>query len=116
MLMRGSDNHSRQDIRDCVSELGSTLSIGGGNTVTARLETTDKHLNELLDLTADVLKNPVFDDSELSEYQRQQLVQLDATRDDPMGVASHLLSRHTSRHPADHPDYVPDWEDRKSVV
>lgn len=116
MLMRGSENHSRQDIRDRVSELGSTLSIGGGNTVTARLETTDKHLNELLDLTADVLKNPVFDDSELSEYQRQQLVQLDATRDDPMGVASHLLSRHTSRHPADHPDYVPDWDERERRI
>src|SRR5699024_3870759 len=58
MLMLGSKNHDRQAIRDRVSELQSTLSISGGSTVTASMESTRGQLGELMTLTAEVLRQP----------------------------------------------------------
>jgi zinc protease len=112
MLMRGSEQYDRQAIRDRISELQSVLNIGGGSTVSASLETDREHLMELLELTAEVLRNPVFDAEELDELERQRLTGLDQARDNPMSVASRRLSRHTGDHlDSDHPDYTPDWEE-----
>lgn len=111
MLMRGSENHDRQAIRDRLSELQSTLSIGGGSNLSANMVSTREHLGELLELTADVLRKPTFEPSELEELRRQQLTQLDQARDNPMSVASRMLERHTNHYPPDHPEYTPGWEE-----
>ncbi|WP_376695109.1 M16 family metallopeptidase [Wenzhouxiangella sp. EGI_FJ10305] len=116
MLMRGSENHDRQAIRDRVSELQSTLSIGGGNSVSASMESTRENLGELLNLTADVLRNPTFKPSELEELRRQQLTQLDQASDNPMSVASRLLNRHANQHPPEHPEYTPSWDEAEARI
>ena len=116
MLMRGSENYDRQAIRDRVSELQSTLSIGGSTSVSARMESTRDKLGELLTLTADVLRNPTFEQSELDELRRQQLTQLDQARDNPMSVASRMLGRHSNQHPPEHPEYTPSWEEAEARI
>ncbi|WP_376694095.1 M16 family metallopeptidase [Wenzhouxiangella sp. EGI_FJ10409] len=116
MLMRGSENYDRQAIRDRVSELQSTLSINGGATVSASMESVRDNLGDLLTLTADVLRNPTFDQSELSELRRQQLTQLDQSRDDPMSAASRMLGRHSNHYPPEHPEYTPSWEEAEARI
>ena len=116
MLMRGSENYDRQAIRDRVSELQSTLSISGGSNLSASMESTRDSLDGLLDLTADVLRNPTFEQSELDELRRQQLTQLDQARDNPMSVASRMLNRHANHYPPEHPEYTPSWEESQARI
>lgn len=116
MLMRGSEHHDRQSIRDRVSELESSLSIGGGTLVSASLESKREHLMPLLELTAEVLRSPTFDASEVDELKRQQLTRLDQSSDDPLSVASRALNRHTSPFPADHPAYTPSWQEARQRI
>lgn len=116
MLMRGSEHHDRQAIRDRVSELESSLSIGGGTLVSASLESKREHLMPLLDLTAEVLRSPSFEASEIDELRRQQLTSLDQSSDDPLSVASRALNRHTSPFPADHPSYTPSWKEARQRI
>ncbi len=116
MLMRGSENHSRQEIRDRVDALQSSLNISGSRLVSTGLQTRREHLLPLLDLVADVLKNPAFPDSELAELRRQQLTGLDQQRDDPGSVARRALNRHLNIHPPGHPDHTPDWDEVEERV
>ncbi|MFP4208222.1 MAG: M16 family metallopeptidase [Wenzhouxiangella sp.] len=110
MLARGTENLSRQQIRDRIDELSSALNIGGGATVGASLETQREQLLPLLDVAEDMLMRPVFPADELDELKRQQLNGLDQQRDDPGAVASRLLGRHFNTVAPDHPDYLPDWD------
>lgn len=116
MLMRGSEKYDRQAIRDRVSELQSTLRIGGGSDLSASMESTRDNLGELLALTAEVLRNPTFEPSELEELRRQSLTGLDQAQDDPMSVASHKLRRHGNQYPPDHPEYTASYEELEARI
>ena len=112
LLMRGTENLSRQEISDRIDELRSSLSIGGGSLISARMETQRGQLMPLLELTEDVLRRPSFPERELAELTRQQMTGLDQARDDPGSVAARLLGRHFNTVTADHPDYLPDWDEQ----
>ncbi len=116
MLTRGSENYSRQEIRDRIDELRSSLSIGGARTVSARMETQRAQLQPLLELTEEVLRRPTFPERELAELKRQQLNSLDQQRDDPASVANQLLGRHFNVVGPDHPDYVAEWDERAQRI
>ena len=116
MLTRGTEKFSRQEIRDRIDELRSSLSIGGGNLISARMETQRGQLMPLLELTEEVLRRPTFPERELAELTRQQLTALDQARDDPGSVAGRLLGRHFNTHEPDHPDYVPDWDEQAARI
>lgn len=116
MLTRGSEKYTRQEIRDRIDELRSSLSIGGSSQVNARLETQRDQLLALLELTEEILRRPTFPERELLELKRQSLTGLDQQRDDPGSVASQLLGRHFNVVEPDHPDYVPDWDERAARI
>lgn len=116
MLMRGSENYSRQEIRDRVDELQSSLNLSGERLLSAGIETRREHLLPMMELVAEVIKNPAFPESELSELRRQRLTGLDQQRDDPGSVASRALSRHFNQHDSDHPDYTPDWDEIEQLI
>lgn len=116
MLTRGTENFSRQEIRDRIDELQSSLSIGGSASISARMETQRGQLLALLELTEEVLRRPRFPEQELAELTRQQLTALDQARDDPGSVASRLLGRHFNSVTPEHPDYVPDWDEQAARI
>jgi zinc protease len=116
MLDRGTENFTRQQIRDAISELQSSLSIGGAGTVSAGMETQRDQLLPLLELAEEMLMRPVFPDRELDEIKRQQLNSLDQQRDDPGAVAGRLLGRHFNTVEPDHPDYLPDWDEQAERI
>lgn len=116
MLMRGSVNHDRQAITDRISELNSALSIGGGSIVTVDLESVGDQLIPLLELTADILRNPAFDSSELEELRRQLLISIDQGRDDPVSVAWRRVARHNNQYAPEHPDYTTSWDEQVARI
>ncbi|MFW5815340.1 MAG: M16 family metallopeptidase [Wenzhouxiangella sp.] len=116
MLGRGTENLTRQQIRDRIDELQSSLSVGGGATVGASLETQREQLLPLLDVAEEMLVRPVFPEEELNELKRQQLNGLDEQRDDPGAVAGRMLARHFNTVDPAHPDYVADWDEQAARI
>ncbi len=65
MLMRGTRNLSRQQIKDRLDSLKAKLSISGGPTqLNASIETTRPNLPAVLQLLGSVLREPAFDAKE----------------------------------------------------
>jgi zinc protease len=116
MLSRGTENMTREAIRDRINELQSSLGVGGGSTVSAGMETQRDQLLPLLDVAEEMLMRPTFPSDELEELKRQQLTALDESRDDPGAVASRLLGRHFNTYSEDHPSYLPSWEEQAERI
>ncbi|TVQ34858.1 MAG: insulinase family protein, partial [Wenzhouxiangella sp.] len=116
MLMRGSENLSRQEIRDRIDELQSSVSLSGSRMLSARIESRRDNLQPLLELIAEVIQQPAFPESELAEMRRQRLTGLDQQRDDPGSVASRNLNRHFNTVEGEHPDYVADWDELETRI
>ncbi|MCA1779876.1 MAG: insulinase family protein, partial [Xanthomonadaceae bacterium] len=113
MLTRGSQNFSRQEINDRIDALQAGLEIGGSSTVTASIDTKRENLADVVDLLAEILKRPVFPESELDEFRSRGLTQIAQQSDDPAGVASRRLGRHVNPLPAGHPSYQPTFAESR---
>ncbi|MEE4295190.1 MAG: pitrilysin family protein [Wenzhouxiangella sp.] len=116
MLSRGTENMTREAIRDRISELQSSLGVGGAATVSASMETQRDQLSAVLDVAEEMLMRPTFPADELDELKRQQLTALDESRDDPAAVAGQMLGRHFNTYREDHPSYAPDWEEQAERI
>lgn len=113
MLMRGTENRTRQEIEDELNELRSSLFLWGNAQGTAvTIESTRESLPSVVELLADILRNPAFPGDELDQLKEEQIAQAEEQRSDPRSLARITLYRHMSPHEPGHPDYVamPDEE------
>ena len=113
MLARGTENYTRQQINDRFDELQAGVNISGSTVVTASIDTRRENLFEVIDLIAEIAKNPSFPENELEEYRRQSLTSLDQQRDNPSGMASRTINRHFNTDPPEHPDYTPSFDESR---
>ncbi len=104
LLMRGSKSMSREQIDKRFDDLKASASVGGGSQ-NASIAVTTKRANlvEALALAADVLRNPVFPESEFEQLRTQSITGLEASRQEPDRFASEALQRHFNQWPAGHP-------------
>ncbi|HEY1898415.1 MAG TPA: pitrilysin family protein [Steroidobacteraceae bacterium] len=97
MLMRGTRQHSRQQLQDELTRLKATLGVSGdANGVVVSLETTRENLPAALALAAEVLQQPTFPADQLDEIKRQRLAQIDSSRTEPQSLASQAERRYLS--------------------
>jgi zinc protease len=108
MLMRGSREHSRQEIQDELARLQSQLNIGGGAGLTsANIQSTRQNLREVLELAVEVLREPAFPEDELKTLKDQALAGIEAQRSEPQAIVGRAYSRHWARnYPRDDVRYV----------
>ncbi len=107
MLTRGTARKSRQEIQDTLDRLKARLRVGGGGgSVSASLETTRENLPALLDLLAEILKEPSFPASELEILRQENLAQIDQMKTEPQAVASTAFGRLMRPYPKDDPRYT----------
>lgn len=92
MLMRGTSRYTREQLSDEFDRLKIAGSL-------SHFQTTREHLAEALRLVAHVLKEPAFPQAEFEQLQRQAIVGLEASRNEPSAVASRALSRHFDIYP-----------------
>ncbi|MDT8448766.1 MAG: pitrilysin family protein [Wenzhouxiangellaceae bacterium] len=116
MLDRGTKNYTRQQIADRIDELQAGVNLSGSNEVTATIEVTRENLAPLVDLIAEIAKNPTFPEAELDEYKNQALTRIAQQSDDPAGVASRMINRHMNPDPPDHPRYTPTFDEEKQRI
>ncbi len=94
MLMRGTTQLSRADIASQLDELKTQLSIsGGGQSVSVRFDTLRKNLPQVLNLIAQVLRQPAFANSEFDMLVKESLAQIDSQRSEPQSLGSQALAR-----------------------
>jgi zinc protease len=107
MLMRGSKNHTRQQIRDEFDRLKARVSVFGGPTsVRASIETTRPNLAAALRLLGEVLREPVFPQKEFDELQREAVASIEENRSEPTAVGANAYSRYLNPYPKGDPRYV----------
>jgi zinc protease len=107
MLMRGSKNHTRQQIRDEFDRLKARVRVFGGPTsVRASIETTRPNLAAALRLLGEVLREPVFPQKEFDELQREAVASIEENRSEPTAVGANAYSRYLNPYPKGDPRYV----------
>ncbi len=107
MLMRGTQKHTRQQIKDEFDRLKARVNVTGSATqAAANVETLREHLPAVLRLLAEALKQPAFQESEFEELKRERLTQLEGVRREPQLIASTHLNQHLRPYPKGDPRHV----------
>lgn len=108
MLMRGSSRYSRQALQDRLDELHTNARIGGGiSGAYASLVTTRENLPQVIEVIAEVLRNPAFDAKEFELLKTSAIANLEASRQDPQAIVNRESRRFYTPWPPGHPYYAP---------
>lgn len=106
MLNKGTSSKNRQQIKDELNKLKSSISFRGSNgKVFANVTSTEENLMPSLKLMVDMLKNPVFDKEELEKLKTQRLASYEMQKSEPSFLASMRLSEINQKYPKGHPMY-----------
>ncbi|MEP6997937.1 MAG: pitrilysin family protein [Betaproteobacteria bacterium] len=112
MLLRGTSQHSRQEIEDTLDRLRASLSISGAQTgLTARGQTVRANLAPTLDLLAEALQRPSFPATELETLKRAQTAGIEQQRTDPRAIAVRALARYDNPYPKGDDRYTPTFDE-----
>jgi zinc protease len=117
LLMRGTKEHSRQEIQDELTRLKATMRVSGGAPgVIVSFETPQSNLEETLSLISEVLRKPAFPAADLEELKRDSLSRIDAARTDPNAIAGLAMRRSLSPYAPGDFRYVPTLDERVAAV
>lgn len=107
MLMRGTVSRTRQQIQDDLDRLQTSGSVGGGPTqAVGQFQTVRDNVSEVIAMMGELVREPVFPQSEFDIMKDQQLSGLDQQRTEPQPLASIELTRHMEQWPVGHPNYT----------
>lgn len=100
LLMRGTAKRTRQQIQDEFDRLKARVNVFGSvNSATVSIETTRENLAAVLDLVAEILKEPAFPETEFDTLKAQTLTGLESGRSEPTQVAIQAMSTHFNKYP-----------------
>ncbi len=117
MLMRGTREHSRQQIQDLLDSLKAQGSVGGGaNIGSGQFQTVRASLPGVIRLMAELVREPAFPDSEFQTLKQQQLASIEQSSSEPMARAQIALARHMEPWSAGTPDYTPTSEESLAAI
>jgi len=113
MLNKGTTKHTRQQIKDEFDRLKANVNFFGSATMTTvNITTTRPNLVEVLKLTAEVLKDPIFPADELEKLRSEQLSQLESGRSEPQAIAFRKFQRHLTPYEKADPRYVQTFDEK----
>lgn len=117
MLMRGTKKHTRQEIQDTFDRLQARVSVSGSATgASAFIETKSENLAEVVTLVAEILREPVFPESEFEPMRQEWLASLEQERSDPQTLAVLGIRRHLNPYPEGSVRYIPSLEEESAAV
>lgn len=106
MLMRGTENYTREELQAEFDRLKANVSVSGGATNTGvRIQTVKENLPKVLELVEEVLKQPAFDQKELEVLKKQQIVALEQQKQQPQTQVFLQLNQHLNPYDPSHPLY-----------
>ncbi len=109
MLMRGTREHTREQLHDEFDRLKASVSVSGNG---ASIETLRPNLPAVLRLVAEILREPAFPASEFEQLKRSALTSVEDMKGDPEALAGLMLTRHLNPYPPEHWLYTPTLDER----
>jgi zinc protease len=108
MLTRGTKKHTRQQFKDALDKLNVQLHVQpGAQGVVITAEVRKPALMDTLDLLAEALKEPAFDNNEFEQLRRETIAELEQLKSEPTEVGFLELRRAVEPWPAGHPFSTP---------
>lgn len=106
MLDKGTANFTREQLTEKFDQLKANVRIGGDATsVSVSVQTERGRLTEVMDVLAEVLKQPTFPEEELKKLKDAQRAQLEEASADPMALAQNEFMQIMSPYPKGHVNY-----------
>ena len=113
MLDRGTKTRSYAQIKDAFDKAKAQVYFyGGGQTATVGVQTDKDHLNSVLDIALDCLRNPTFPADEFEKLKQERLARLETQKQDPSGLAFNLATRLGEPYPKGHPMETLSFDDQ----
>ncbi len=107
LLMRGTQRHTREQIKDEFDRLKAEVNLSGGSSgAYVELKTTRENLKPVLDLVAEILREPSFSEKEFEELRQSSLAWMENQKSDPGAIASRAIYRHLNSWPKEDVRYV----------
>jgi zinc protease len=117
MLMRGTKKHTRQQIQDEFDRLKARVSVSGSATRSgAAIETIRENLTPVLQLVAEILREPSFPEKEFELLKEEELASIEGLRSEPQTLAQNALDRHLNDFPPEDPRYVMTLDEEAAAV
>jgi zinc protease len=104
LLMRGTAKHTRQQIQDELDKLKAQMNASGSMTrASVNINTIHASLPGALRLAAEVLREPVFPETEFEQARQSTIASIESARTEPQGQAVNAMNRHISPYPKGDP-------------
>lgn len=108
LMMRGTQNLTRQQIEDLLSRHRARIIPSGlAGEATFQVETRRPELPAVLDILRQILREATLPESELEIRRTQMLSALEKQLTDPQALAQKAISQTINPYPSDDPRYVP---------
>jgi zinc protease len=106
MLDKGSKTKTRQQIKDELSKLKSSISFRGSNgKIFTNISSTEENVMATLVLMVEILKNPIFDANELEKMKTEQLASIEQQKSEPQFLAQQRIRVINEHFAKGHPLY-----------
>ena len=113
MLMRGTTKHSREQITDQIDKLKAQVRISGTAVgAIASVQTTKENFPAVMQLIAEILREPAFPENEFETLKQQQITTLQNERSEPQMIAMQKAESHINPYPKGDVRYVPSVEEQ----
>ncbi len=117
MLDKGTTTRSRQDIKDAFDRLKARVNFFGSNgSVSASIQTTRENLPAVLELVADIFKNPVFPEKDFEELRNEEIAGIEEQKSDPNSLVQNAAMRHLNPYPKGDVRYVQTIEEELESI
>lgn len=117
LLNAGTVKRTRQQIKEELDRLKSTINIdGGGASAGVSITSTRQNLAETLKIAAEMLKEPSFPQDEFDKAKTQRLSILENQRTDPQAISSREMQRAFSKAKKGDFRYVPTLDEEIASV
>ena len=112
LMIRGTNKHTRQQLKDELDKLGARLSASSdAGAVRFTLEAKKKNLPQAVALLKEVLRSPSFPAEEFEVMKNEDLTQIKQFKSDPQSLAVTALRRTLNPYPKDDIRYFPTIEE-----
>lgn len=112
MLNKGTATMTRQEIEDKLDQLKARVGIYGSmSSATANIETTMENLPAVLDLVAEIMQSPSFNEEEFNKIVEANLAGMEEQLSEPTSLANSKLNKLLNDYPKDDVRYVMTMEE-----
>ncbi|MCM0034771.1 MAG: insulinase family protein [Burkholderiaceae bacterium] len=117
LLLSGTAQLTRQQIKDRIDALGGQVSVSGsGATLNISLSTTRANIDALVQFVLDTARQANFPQAEVDEYKAKLLTSIKSSMTEPTAIATRMLSRHDNPWPKDDIRYQPSFDESLATV